>query len=81
MQSWNFKPKRANEVTHRYSFKPVGLYRIEDVQVDQPSISEKRQKQNDDWISTPPRTRATKAALNPLQWLVTKDEKSKPLSS
>ncbi len=81
VQSWNFKPKGANEVTCGYSFKPVGLYRIEDVQVDQPLTPEKRQKQDDNWISTPPRTRATKAVLNPLQWLVTKDEKSKSPSS
>ncbi len=33
VQSWNFKPKKANEVTCRYSFKPVGLYCIKDVQV------------------------------------------------
>ncbi len=34
VQSWNFKPKGANEVTCGFSFKPVGLYCIEDVQVD-----------------------------------------------
>ncbi len=31
VQSWNFKPKRTNEVTRGYSFKAVGLYYIEDV--------------------------------------------------
>ncbi len=31
VQSWNFKPKGANKVTRGYSFKPVGLYHIEDV--------------------------------------------------
>ncbi len=31
VQSWNFKPKGAHKVTCRYSFKPVGLYHIEDV--------------------------------------------------
>ncbi len=77
LQSWNFKPKGANEVTRGYSSKPVGLYRIEDIKMAQPLTPEKRQKQDDDWISTPPRTRATNSALNLLQWLVTKDEKSK----
>lgn len=33
LQAWNFKPKGANEVTRSYFFKPVGLYRIEDIEV------------------------------------------------
>ncbi len=53
VQSLNFKPKEVNEVTRGYSFKPVSLYHIEDVQVVQPLISEKRHKQDDDWILTP----------------------------
>ncbi len=77
MQFWNFKPKGANELTRGYSFKPVSLYRIEDVQVKQLLTAEKRQKQDNDWISTLPQTKITKAVLNPLQWLVIKDEKSK----
>ncbi len=81
VQSWNFKPKGANEVTRGYSFNPVGLYRIEDVLVAQPSKPEKKQKQDNNWISILTRTRATKAALNPLKWLGIKDEKSKPPSS
>ncbi len=48
VRSGNFKPKGANEVTYRYSFKPVDFYRIEDVQIAQSSIPEKRQKQNND---------------------------------
>ncbi len=48
LQSWNFKPKGVNKVTRGYSFKPVGLYRMEDIQVAQPSISKKRQKQDND---------------------------------
>ncbi len=48
VQSWNFKPKGANEVTHKYLVKPVGLYHIKEVQVDQLSTLEKRQKQDDD---------------------------------
>ncbi len=73
LQSWNFKPKGATEVTHGYSFKPVGLYRIQDIQVALPSTPEKRRKENDEWILTPPRTRATDSALNLLQWIVAKE--------
>ncbi len=44
LQSWNFKPKEANEVIHRYFFKPVNLYYIKDIQMAQPSTPEKKQK-------------------------------------
>ncbi len=73
LQSWNFKPKEATEVTHGYSFKPVGLYQIQDIQVAPPLTPEKRRKENDKWISMPPRTKATDSALNPLQWIVVKE--------
>lgn len=33
LQSWNFKPKGVNKVTCGYFFKPVSLYRIENIQV------------------------------------------------
>ena len=31
VQSWNFKPKKANKVTRGYSFKLVSFYYIENV--------------------------------------------------
>ncbi len=73
LQSWNFKPKGATKVLRGYSFKPVGLYRIQDIQVAPPSTPEKRWKENDKWISTPPRTRVTDSVLNPLQWIMAKE--------
>lgn len=33
LQSWNFKPKKENEVTCGYSFKLNSLYHIKDIQV------------------------------------------------
>ncbi len=72
LQSWNFKPKGATEVTRGYFFKLVGLYRIQDIQVAPRSLLKKRRKENDKWISTLPRTRTTDSALNPLQWIMAK---------
>ncbi len=73
LQSWNFKPKGATEVTRGYSFKPVGLYQIQDIQVAPPLTPEKRQEENNEWISTPPRTKATDSVLNPVQWIVAQE--------
>ncbi len=67
LQSWNFKPKGATEVMRGYSFKPVGLYQIQDIQVAPPSTPEKKRKENNKWISTSPQTRAMDSALNLLQ--------------
>lgn len=44
LQSGNFKPKEASKVSHRYFFKRVGLYCIENIQVAQLSTLKKRQK-------------------------------------
>lgn len=43
-KAWNFKPKGANEVICDYFFKPVGLYRIADIQMAQLLIPKKREK-------------------------------------
>lgn len=72
LQFWNFKPKRVTKVIRDYSFKPISLYQIQDIQVAPPSILQKKWKENDKWISTLPWTRATNSALNPLQWIVAK---------
>lgn len=67
LQAWNFRPKGATKVTYDYSLKLVGLYQIQDIQVAPPLTLEKRRRENDKWISTPPRTRTTDSTLNPLQ--------------
>ncbi len=67
LQSWNFKLKGANKVTRRYVFKSVGLYCMKDISMAQFLTPEKRQKRDDNWISTPTQTRVTNSALNPLQ--------------
>lgn len=77
LQSQNFKPKGANEITYRYFFKPVNLYHIKETQVAQLWIPKKRQKQDNNQILILPQTRITNSVSNLLQWFVTKDKKSK----
>lgn len=64
LQAWNFNPKKANKVSCSYSFKPVGLYRIEDIQLAPLLKLKKRQRQDNKWISTSPQIKITNSALN-----------------
>ncbi|MCJ1348901.1 hypothetical protein MMC31_007134 [Peltigera leucophlebia] len=72
IHSRNFKTK-GQERNLGYSFKLIRLYKLQDVKILPPSTPEKRQKEANKFIATPPRTKNTRSALNPLEWIVDRD--------
>ena len=68
-----FKSKCGNGPGQGYSFRLVGIYKLEDVQLPPVSTPEKRCQGANEWIATPPRTKKTCAALSPLEWIVGED--------
>lgn len=55
-----------------YFFILIRLYKLQEVKILPPSMSEKRQKEVNEFIATPPRTKNTRSGLNPLEWIVDK---------
>lgn len=83
VHSRKFKPRggdKGGQGNLGYSFKPIGIYKLQDVKILPPSTPEKRRKEANEWIATPPRTKKTCAALNPLEWAVDQDVASKTIS-
>ena len=66
IHSRNFKT-RGQERNLGYSFKLIGLYKLQDVKILPPSTPEKREKEANKFIATPPRIKNTRSALNPLE--------------
>lgn len=73
IHSRNFKTKATDGTGLGYLFRLVGVYKLEDVRLLPVSTPEKRRRGANEWIATPPRTKKTCAALNPLEWVVGKD--------
>ena len=72
VHSRNFKIK-GKEKNIGYSFKLIGLYKLQEVKILPPSTPEKRRKEANEFIATPPRTKTTRSGLNPLEWKVNKN--------
>ncbi len=66
VHSRNFKIKRK-EKNIRYSFKLIELYKLQEVKILPPLMSEKRRKEANKFIATPPRTKNTQSGLNLLE--------------
>lgn len=69
IHSCNFKIKEQ-ERNLGYSFKLTGLYKLQDIKILPTSIPEKRRKDANEFIATPPRTKNTRSVLNLLEWIV-----------
>lgn len=76
IHSSNFK-MRGQENNLGYSFKLIELYKLQEVKVLPPSTPEKRRKEANEFIATPPRTKHIRSALNPLEWIVDEDVNAK----
>ncbi len=71
VHSCNFKIKRK-EKNIEYSFKFIGLYKLQEVKILLPSKSEKRRKEANKFIATPLRTKSIWSGLNLLEWIINK---------
>ncbi len=66
VHSRNFKMKGI-EKNIGYSFKLIELYKLQEVKILPLSTPEKRRKEANEFITTPPRTKNTQSGLNPLE--------------
>lgn len=64
--SYNFKMKRK-EKNIGYSFKLTGFYKLQEIKILPLLTQEKRQKEANKFIATPPRTKSTQSGLNLLK--------------
>ncbi len=65
--SRNFKASKKVDAVKAYSFRLLGVYLVDDPMHSTMLTPNKRQRGEDEWMVTPPRTRKTITSKNPLE--------------
>ncbi len=63
----NFKASKKIDAVKAYSFRLLGVYLVDDPIHSTMSMPNKRQRGEDKWMITPPRTKRTVTSENPLE--------------